>query len=306
MRRLGGDSKMDKWNRSDWEERVQLLADPEVMARTLAIDAVFNYYGWTFEAEHASPDWIYFVFRVWVPHPQIGDKIAERGDRLGWSHRLELDAVQNRVTVLPPQWGEDWSAKIAAWFWSRYPIELDRAREKAKQILEEAQKEAHEMEQEQARRAEVAKVRIPKKPPMTESSVHAYVPRVRQDHKEPPEVAAAAPATTEPPSPPTAKFLTLTPRAGDWQNPPEELDMIGKPGRPGLSHEELIDRLAKAQEAEEIKAHDSNKTWKEIAREIGWKYSIKLLEDARHKLERASENTLREVTEFRKKKKKTK
>jgi hypothetical protein len=95
----------------------------------------------------------------------------------------------------------------------------------------------------------------------------------------------------------------------NWQLPPEEPDMIGKPGNPGLPHKELIERLAKAQQGKEIKERDSQKTWKQIAKEIGWKYGdgasgIKLLEDARHRLKRANENTLQEVQEWRKRKEK--
>ena len=53
-----------------------------------------------------------------------------------------------------------------------------------------------------------------------------------------------------------------------------------------LKHEELIYRLAKAQQAIEIRRDDPEKTWKEIAREIDWRYGsskagVKLLEDAR-------------------------
>jgi hypothetical protein len=57
-------------------------------------------------------------------------------------------------------------------------------------------------------------------------------------------------------------------------------------GRPGLDHDELIYRLAKAQEAEEMRLDNPDMTWKEIAKEIKWRHGIskagiKLLEDAR-------------------------
>ena len=102
-----------------------------------------------------------------------------------------------------------------------------------------------------------------------------------------------------------------------------------KRGSHGLEHAELIYRLAKAQEAEEIKARSPHKTWKEIAKEINWQPTtppstsdflkdhdsearkfasdIKLLEDARNRLERVmksgDEALLNEIAEFRKEKK---
>lgn len=89
---------------------------------------------------------------------------------------------------------------------------------------------------------------------------------------------------------------------------------LGKPGHPGLSHNELIYRLAKAQEAVEIKRADKDKKWKEIIKEIEWNRGgtfdsgIKLLQDARHRLHRLEksdpDNLLEEVTQFRKEKKK--
>jgi hypothetical protein len=62
-------------------------------------------------------------------------------------------------------------------------------------------------------------------------------------------------------------------------------------GHPGLPREEVIYRLAKAQEAEEIKQRDPSMTWKEIAREIGWRYGasesgVKKLQYARDRLHR--------------------
>lgn len=60
-------------------------------------------------------------------------------------------------------------------------------------------------------------------------------------------------------------------------------------GRPKLGHDELIYRLAKAQEGEEMRRDDPKLYWKEIAREIGWRYGadekgLALLRDARHRL----------------------
>jgi hypothetical protein len=76
-----------------------------------------------------------------------------------------------------------------------------------------------------------------------------------------------------------------------------------------LPHQELIYRLAKAQEGEEVKAREPQKTWKEIAKQIQWKSGnnqggIKLLEDARKRLKRATKTTLAEVADWRKKKEK--
>jgi len=79
-------------------------------------------------------------------------------------------------------------------------------------------------------------------------------------------------------------------------------------GRPGLDHHELIYRLAKAQEAEEIRRGDPSMTWKEIAKEIDWRYGINapglaLLRDARRRLQRLEKNDpdalLQEVTQWR-------
>jgi hypothetical protein len=84
---------------------------------------------------------------------------------------------------------------------------------------------------------------------------------------------------------------------------------IGHSGRPGLNREELIYRLTKAQEAEEIKHREPRKTWKEIAREIGWRYGsephgVKLLEDARHRLRRPENKALLDEISVRRKEKK--
>jgi hypothetical protein len=84
----------------------------------------------------------------------------------------------------------------------------------------------------------------------------------------------------------------------------------GRPGHPGLSHEELIYRLQKAQEGEELKAHDRLLTWKEVARKVDWRYGsnsagIKKLEDARKRLKRLQkddpEGLLEQIVRRRKK-----
>ena len=90
-----------------------------------------------------------------------------------------------------------------------------------------------------------------------------------------------------------------------WQLTPEETDMIGKPGRPGLDEEERVYRMALAQEGEEIKARENQKTWKEIAQQINWKYGtseagVKKLEEARNLLKRANSDTLAHIAEWRK------
>jgi len=80
----------------------------------------------------------------------------------------------------------------------------------------------------------------------------------------------------------------------------------GKPGRPGLDHSELIYRLVKAQEGQEIRRETPDKYWKEIAREIGWnkgpdKRGVASLRDARKRLHRLAPDDplLREVAEYR-------
>lgn len=84
------------------------------------------------------------------------------------------------------------------------------------------------------------------------------------------------------------------------------------PGNPGLPENEVIYRLAKAQERNEIKASNQDMKEKEIAKEIGWnkgaaKSGIKLLEEARHRLERLEasdpDNRLPKVAEYREKEK---
>jgi len=79
-------------------------------------------------------------------------------------------------------------------------------------------------------------------------------------------------------------------------------------GRPGLEHDELIYRLAKAQEAEEIKRADPDMWWKMIAKEINWRHGISgpgltLLRDARKRLRSLEEDDpgglLQEVAEWR-------
>jgi len=88
-----------------------------------------------------------------------------------------------------------------------------------------------------------------------------------------------------------------------------------KGGRPGLSRDVLIYRIAKALEAEEIKLRNPDMVWKEIAKEIKWRHGyngagVKLLEDARKRLKRLEssdpEGLLPEVAAFREKEKKEK
>jgi hypothetical protein len=88
-------------------------------------------------------------------------------------------------------------------------------------------------------------------------------------------------------------------------------DVAGKRGgRPGLDHDELIYRLAKAQQAEEARAADPRKRWRDIAEEVGWAYGNKqdglaLLRDARHRLRRLDpgDPLLEEITAWRRVKK---
>lgn len=79
-------------------------------------------------------------------------------------------------------------------------------------------------------------------------------------------------------------------------------------GRPGLDHDELIYRLAKAQEAGEIRRADPEMWWKMVAKEINWRYGISdrglaLLRDARKRLRSLEENDpegfLQEVAQWR-------
>jgi len=61
----------------------------------------------------------------------------------------------------------------------------------------------------------------------------------------------------------------------------------GLAGRPTLTRDDLIYRLAKAQEGEEIKAADNRMTWGEICFSLNWRYSFGLFRDARRRLEEA-------------------
>jgi hypothetical protein len=79
-------------------------------------------------------------------------------------------------------------------------------------------------------------------------------------------------------------------------------------GRPGLDHDELIYRLAKAQEAEEIKRANPDTWWKMVAKEINWRHGIggpglTLLRDARKRLRSLEQDDpgglLQEVAEWR-------
>jgi hypothetical protein len=79
-------------------------------------------------------------------------------------------------------------------------------------------------------------------------------------------------------------------------------------GRPGLDHDELIYRLAKAQEAEEIRRADPEMWWKMVAKEISWRHGISgpglsLLRDARKRLWRLEKDDpgglLQEVAQWR-------
>jgi hypothetical protein len=70
-----------------------------------------------------------------------------------------------------------------------------------------------------------------------------------------------------------------------------EVQDVPRPGHPGLDHDELIYRLAKAQEGEELKQADKSTTWRWIAREIKWNKGshnagLALLRDARARLGR--------------------
>ena len=81
-----------------------------------------------------------------------------------------------------------------------------------------------------------------------------------------------------------------------------------KPGRPGLDHDEIVSRLAKAQEATEMKSEETLLYWKEIAIEIQWKFGsgsqgLALLRDARRRLTRLEisdpEGLLKKVQQLR-------
>ena len=68
------------------------------------------------------------------------------------------------------------------------------------------------------------------------------------------------------------------------------------PGRPGLSQEETVDRVAYALWAEEAKSTDPELTWPEIIKEIGWSYGNssesrrKSLEKCRQRIARLKEH----------------
>ena len=66
-------------------------------------------------------------------------------------------------------------------------------------------------------------------------------------------------------------------------------------GRPGLDQDELIYRLAKAQEAVEIRRADPEMWWKMVVKAINWRYGISgpglsLLRDARKRLRSLEED----------------
>lgn len=64
-----------------------------------------------------------------------------------------------------------------------------------------------------------------------------------------------------------------------------------EPGHPGLTKEEWLERLEKAEEAKEIKRNNPKKTWGQICLEIDWQWGknnktkVKQLYEARMKLE---------------------
>jgi len=67
-------------------------------------------------------------------------------------------------------------------------------------------------------------------------------------------------------------------------------------GHPGLSRDELVYRVAKAMDAEQIKKETPDMTWKEVVREIKWDRGstraskVKLLQDARYRLDRLKDD----------------
>ena len=83
-------------------------------------------------------------------------------------------------------------------------------------------------------------------------------------------------------------------------------------GRPGLSGDELVYRLKKAQDAEELKKKNPEMTWGEIAVQINWNRggspdsSVHLLKDARARLMelniKDTEGLLKEVAQWKEKK----
>jgi len=79
-------------------------------------------------------------------------------------------------------------------------------------------------------------------------------------------------------------------------------------GRPVLERKEVVNRVARAQDAEEMRKADPIATWKEIARAIGWGFgsdesALALLRDARHRLhvleEKDPDGLLDEVAQLR-------
>jgi hypothetical protein len=84
---------------------------------------------------------------------------------------------------------------------------------------------------------------------------------------------------------------------------------LNPPGHPPLKSNDLIRRLALAEEAEEIRQGDPSLYWKEIGTKIKWPHSNKLLEDARKRLIRLHQEDpdglLEQVAEYRKTKKPT-
>ncbi len=85
------------------------------------------------------------------------------------------------------------------------------------------------------------------------------------------------PGSSETPPPPAFSLRPAPPPAA------------ARPGHPGLPPEEVILRLAYALWAIELRQQDPQNVWKNIARQVEWPYDIKLLEDARRRLERAEQ-----------------
>lgn len=91
---------------------------------------------------------------------------------------------------------------------------------------------------------------------------------------------------------------------------PIDTDLAPRVGHPGLDHDELIYRLAKAQEAEELKQANKHMTWRWIAQEIKWNKGrdnagLALLRDARQRLHRLApgDPLLAEIAAWRRAKK---
>ncbi len=109
------------------------------------------------------------------------------------------------------------------------------------------------------------------------------------------------------PALPTPAVETLPPKPIVVGAVPADDELSAPPGRPGLDHDELIYRLAKAQEGEELKRKSPREPWKWIAREIEWKLGadepgLALLRDARLRLHRLEldDPLLAEVAALRK------